>query len=218
MTSPAIARDARTVFLQAEGERQLARAIATVEARSRAELVVVVRPAAGDYLGNDMLVASAAALATLAFQLYSSFEFALYWLLIHPPLMGAATVALLRLAPGLRAMFVGEARKVAATDAAAAACFHYKGIRHTRERTGLLIYVALFEQRVVVVPDTGISQAVPLDVWRDAIEPIEATLRDNGDISLLAARVLALGDVLARWCEPRVDRVQRLRNQARGDA
>jgi putative membrane protein len=218
LTPPALAREPVEVFLHADGERQLGKAIAAVEARSRAELVVVVRPAAGDYLGNDMLVASAVAFATLAFQLYSTFEFALYWLLIHPPLMGATAVVLLRLVPGLRALFVSDARKVAAAETAAAACFHHKGVRHTRERTGLLIYVALFEERVVVMPDSGISRAIPLDVWRDAIEPIETTVRNRGDIGTLAARVLALGDVLARWCEPRVDGVDKLPNRMRVDA
>src|SRR5690348_14060123 len=61
--------DVCRVFLHADGERRLSEAIAVVEARSRVELVVVVRPAAGEYLGNDMIVASVAALATLAFQL-----------------------------------------------------------------------------------------------------------------------------------------------------
>lgn len=200
-------------FLTPAGEHQLDEAIAEVEARSRAELVVVVRSAADDYLGNDMLVASGAALAMLAFQLYSSFEFALHWMLILPPLMGAATVALLRLAPGLRAMFVSEARMRAAAETAAAACFHRKGIRHTRERTGILVYVALFEGTVVVLPDSGISQTIPSDVWRDAITPIEAVLRDEGDAGILAARVRVLADVLARWCEARADDVDELSNR-----
>lgn len=193
------------MFLHPDGERRLGEAIAIVEARSRVELVIVVRPAAGDYLGNDLAVASLAALATLAFQLYSSFEFTQPWLLIHPPLMGAITIALLRLIPGLRGLFVGDARKQAAVETAAAACFHHKGLRHTRERTGLLIYVALFERQVAVVPDSGVSQAIPLDEWRDAIEPIERVLRDGGDVETLASRVRTLADVLARWCEPRAN-------------
>ncbi len=195
------------MFLHPDGERRLGQAIATVEARSRVELVVVVRPAAGDYFGNDMLVATAVALATLAFQLYSSFEFELFWLLIHPPLVGAIAVALLRLAPSLRAMFVGDGRKQEAVEAAAAAWFHRKGLRHTRERTGLLIFVSVFEEQVAVIPDTGISHVIPLDVWRDAIEPIEQVLRDGGDVNTLATRLLTLADVLARWCEPRIDEV-----------
>jgi putative membrane protein len=196
-------KDARDVFLHPDGERRLGQAIAVVEARSRVELVVVVRSTAGHYLGNDMLVASAAALAMLAFQLYSALGFEPFWLLIHPPLVGAVVIALLRLVPSLRAMFVGEAQKQEAVDVAAAAWFHRKGIRHTRERTGLLIFVAVFEKHVAVVPDTGISQVIPLDVWRDAVEPLEQVLRNGGDASTLATRLLELGDVLARWCEPR---------------
>jgi putative membrane protein len=200
-------------FLSPAHEQQLDEAIAELESRSRAELVVVVRPAAGDYLGNDMLVASGAALAMLAFQLYSSFEFALHWMLIDPPLLGAATLALLRAAPGLRAMFVGEARMRAAVETAAAACFHHKGIRHTRERTGILVYVSLFEAMVVVLPDSGISQTIPTDAWRDAVGPIEAVLRDEGDAGTLAIRLRVLADVLERWCERRADDIDELPNQ-----
>jgi putative membrane protein len=209
-----IPRHAHAVaFLSPAHEQQLNEAIAEVEARSRAELVVVVRPASGDYLGNDMLVASGAALAMLAFQLYSQFEFALHWMLIDPPLMGAATVALLRAIPGLRAMFVSEARMRDAVATAAAACFHHKGIRHTRERTGILVYVSLFEGMVVVLPDSGISRTIPADVWRDAVQPIEVVLRDEGDAGTLATRLRGLGDVLARWCERRGDDVDELPNR-----
>jgi putative membrane protein len=200
-------------FLSAAGEQQLDEAIAAVEGRSRAELVVVVRAEAGDWLGNDMLFASAVALGTLAFQLYSSFEFALYWMLIHPPLMGGVAIALLRLAPGLRAMFVSESRLRAAAETAAAACFYRKGIRHTRERTGILVYVALFEGVVVLLPDSGISQVVPADVWSEAIAPIESVLRDEGDARVLAAGLRELADVLARWCEARADDVDELPNR-----
>jgi putative membrane protein len=205
-------------FLSPAGERLLDEAIAEVERRSRAELVVVVRPAAGEYVGNDMLVAGAVAFGTLAFQLYSSFEFALHWMLIHPPLMGAAAVALLRLTPGLRAMFVSEAQLRASAETAAAACFHRKGIHHTRERTGILVYVALFESNVVVLPDSGISKVIPADVWRDAIAPIESVLHDEGDAGVLAARVRGLAEVLARWCEARADDVDELPNRVEVDA
>ena len=201
-------------FLSPAGEQQLDEAITAGEAQSRAELVVVVRPESDDYLGNDMIVASGVALATLAFQLYSSFEFALHWMLIHPPLFGVISISLLRLVPGLRAMFVRETRLREAAETAAAACFHRKGIRHTRERTGILIYVSLFEQTVVVLPDSGISQAVPANVWRDAVAPIEAVLHDEGDAGVLAARLRVLADVLARWCERRGDDIDELPNRA----
>lgn len=199
-------------FLSEFGERRLSEAIEAVEARSRAELVVVVRPEVGDYRANDLLVGAGVALATQAFLLYSSWAFELYWFLIWPPLAAVAAIAVLRAAPGLRAMFVGEARKRSAAETAARACFQRKGIRHTRERTGVLVFVATFEGRVVVLADSGVSEAVPEREWRDAIAPVEAVLADEGDATLLAERLVALGEILERWCEARPDDIDELPN------
>src|SRR5690606_41241918 len=52
-------------FLDDAGNQALTRAIAAVEARSRAEVVVVVRPIAGSYLGEDLLVANLVGFAAL---------------------------------------------------------------------------------------------------------------------------------------------------------
>ncbi|PRP91440.1 hypothetical protein ENSA5_55570 [Enhygromyxa salina] len=199
-------------FLSEHGERQLAAAIETVETRSRAELVVVVRPIVGNYLGSDLIVASVIALSVLAFQLYSPWVFNLHWLLIHPPLAGAATVGLLRAVPGLRAMFVSEARKRSETQTAAAACFQTKGVRYTRERTGLLVFVSLFEQQIRVLADSGISETIPADEWREAVAPITAVLHDEGDAATLAERLTTLADTLERWCEAREDDIDELPN------
>jgi putative membrane protein len=199
-------------FLSEQGEQRLGEAIAAVEARSRAELVVVVRPAAGSYLAHDLLIAIVVGLCTLAFLLYSPWVFGLHWFLIHPALAGAATVALLRAAPGLRAMFIGEARKRREAETAAAACFHTKGIRHTRERTGVLVYVASFEEQIVVLADSGITSFVPEDEWREAVAPIQALVHEGGDAVALAERLEALTELLERWCEVRDDDIDELPN------
>ena len=202
-------------FLSDAGRRALSDAIETIEDRSRAEVVVVVRPVAGDYLANDLLVASGAALTMLAFLLYSTtFVFGLAWFLILPPLAALATVGLLRLIPPLRAMTVSEPRKAAAVHAAAAACFHDKGIRRTRERTGILVFVAVLEQRVEIIADDGVVTQVPEEAWREAISPIESIFHEGGNASTLATRLVeALADLLELWCEAREDDVDELPNE-----
>ncbi len=204
----------RVAFLTNAGKRALTDAIEAVEDRSRAEIVVVVRPVAGNYLGADLLVGNLAALGTLAFLLYSPWDFALVWFLIQPTLAAAAVVGVLRAVPALRRLFVSDARRQAATREAAAACFFQKGIRNTRERTGVLVFVALAEQKVEILADAGITSFVPRPEWREAAGLLEGVFHDGGDAAELAERIeQALGPRLERWCESRPDDINELPNE-----
>lgn len=200
------------------GEAQLEAAIEAVEARSRAELVVVVRASAGDYSGVDFKVAAVLAFGLLAFELYSIVAFALHWLLILPALVLPAAVAGLRAVPALRALFIRDAAMRQNAYDAAAATFFRKGIRHTRERTGILIFVALLEGEIVVLADSGVTEVVPEQVWAEATAPFAELLEHGGDASTLAAELGRLAEVLAEWCEVRDDDIDELPNTIDGGA
>ncbi len=81
-------------FLRADGKAALSRAIVAFEARTAAELVIVVEPRAGHYLHVPLAFAALAALAALAFLLYGEPSFALHWFLIDPVVIGLAVAYL----------------------------------------------------------------------------------------------------------------------------
>lgn len=198
-------------FLDDAGNKALTEAIAAVEARSRAEVVVVVRPVAGSYLGEDLLIGDVAGFAVLWYLLYSPFDLPPFWYAIVPALTVAAVVGILRLLPFVRRRVIGEARKQAAVREAAAACFFHKRIGNTRERTGVLVFVALFEQRIEILADSGITSSVPKSDWREAAGLLEGVFHDGGGAVELAERIEnALGPRLERWCEARADDVNEL--------
>lgn len=201
-------------FLTDAGNKALAAAIAAVEARSRAEVVVVVRPVAGNYLGEDLVLANAAGFGGLLYLLQSGWELASFWYLVQPVLTILLIVGLLRVLPILRRPFIGDERRHTAVHEAAAACFFHKRIGSTRERTGVLVFVALFEQRVEILADTGIINTVPKDEWRKAAGLLEGVFHDGGGAVELAERMeQALGPRLERWCESRGDDSNELPNE-----
>jgi putative membrane protein len=203
----------RMAFLTDAGTKALDAAIAAVEARSRAEVVVVVRPVAGNYLGEDLIIANIAAFGGLLY-LLQSWELAPIWYLVQPVLTIAVVVGLLRVLPVLRRPLIGDARRHAAVHEAAAACFFHKRIGSTRERTGVLVFVALFEQRVEILADAGILNTVPRDEWRKAAGLLEGVFHDGGGAVELAERMeQALGPRLERWCESRGDDSNELPNE-----
>lgn len=200
-------------FLDDAGNKALSGAIAAVEARSRAEVVVVVRPVAGGYLGEDMILGCVLGFAGLWNLLHAPWELAPVLYVLQPMLTIAAVVGLLRVLPILRRPFISDARRHAAVHEAAAATFFHKRIGSTRERTGVLVFVALFEQRVEILADSGITSSVPKAEWREAAGLLEGVFHDGGGAVELAERIeTALGPRLERWCEPRAEKINELPN------
>ena len=87
---------------------------------------------------------------------------------------------LARQAPRLRQLATSDREIGAEVDRAAAKAFVQAGVRSTASRSGILIYVSLFERRVVIFADEQAHQALMEDGIR--------TLRD------IAVRQLQKGD------------------------
>ena len=80
----------------------------------------------------------------------------------------------------LRRSAVSRDVRVARAQERAEAAFLEEEVFATRDRTGILIFLALFERRAVVIGDEGIHAAIPADEWADTVETIVAGMR-RGD-------------------------------------
>jgi putative membrane protein len=147
-------------FLEEAAKQRTASAIRGVEAQTAVEVVVAVRRRAGRYLTTS--VAFGAACAALAFGVMW-FSPRVYDVRTMP-LDAAVTLVLgtvvAMAAPGLRRLLTPKRSRERNAERAAGEAFSALGIAKTRARTGLLVYVALFERTAVLVPDTGIPAAV----------------------------------------------------------
>lgn len=78
-------------------------------------------------------------------------------------------------------------------------CFAEQGLTRTRGRTGILIFVALLEHRVVVLADEGIDRVLdPDESWQQVVELAVAGLREGRAVAGLEAAVRRCGEILAR--------------------
>ncbi len=66
-----------------------------------------------------------------------------------------------------------EVREAAQTQ------FFRKGLYRTREETGVLIYVSVFERRVWVLGDRGINAAIPEGRWKSIVAAIAQAIKDG---------------------------------------
>jgi putative membrane protein len=112
--------------------------------------------------------------------------------------LGAAAYALARALPDFERWFVTAAHATAAAEEQALQEFFRLRLHETAGRTGVLLFVSLFERRVVVLADQGIDRAVEsADPWVRAKEAVLRGVRAGSLRDGLVTAVDAVGVVLA---------------------
>jgi putative membrane protein len=136
------------------------RAVKDAERGTSAELVVVVAARSGSYLDVALLAGSGAALAVLLVALFAPPLFPPWAVAIEVPLVLALATWLIHHLPAAVRALAPESRRRRQVERAAAWWFLEEAVHGTRDRTGVLVYVSLLEERVEIVPDLGLSAFV----------------------------------------------------------
>ena len=170
-----------------ESDREsIRRAVEVAESRTSGEIVPFVIDRCDRYevaLWRGAVLTSAAGLvASLLFlRLYQGWGFS--WLhtswgpamvMLFAGLVGAGLVAVL---PALRRMLTGGSRLAESVHSRAMRAFVEEEIFKTRDRTGILLFISLFERRIEVLGDEGINRAVSEEDWIDVVQIVQRGIR-----------------------------------------
>ncbi|MBK7584803.1 MAG: hypothetical protein IPI67_32020 [Myxococcales bacterium] len=190
-------------WLSDDAKQRVERAIVELERQTSAELVVTVRQTSGSYLAQDLLFATLMAGIGLCLYAYHPAEFTDD---LVPPALGllfGASAFFCAQVPGLRRLFVRPSTLRDNVRRAALTAFHEQRIDGTSGRTGILIYVSLFERVVEVIPDTGVDARRLGTEFGEAVGEIAAAVRGEGLLQLTRG-ISKLAPSLARVL-PRAD-------------
>jgi putative membrane protein len=195
--------DVDRFFSDAEREA-VAAAVREAEARTAGEIVPYVVPASDGYEGTPWRGAALGAFlgplaAFAAYRLGGFWGGHLpFWMLL-PPFAGGATGYLLAaFVPPLKRRLAGAALLELRTRRRAAVAFLEQEVFRTRGRTGILLFLSLFERRVVVLADSGIHAKVEPGAWDGVVAGIVAGIRSGRPGAALAAGIRECGAILDR--------------------
>lgn len=190
-----------------DADRGLLRdAVRAVEAKSRAEVVLALRPRSDSYNRGPLLFGVLIAWAFLGFQLFSpSYEFPLDAIFLEPALLGAAATFLAASIPAFTRILASPNKRRQSVERAARATFQERGVGLTRERTGVLLYLSLLEREAFVVADKGITDMVPPEMWTSTVERVVALAGNARDAAGLAQAIRVLAEPLASELPARAD-------------
>jgi putative membrane protein len=183
-------------FLTDADRARIATAIVAAERRTSGELVAVVAVAADDYRYVSLLWPALAALLLPAL-LLTAFPALDGWRLYLAQTALFVTLALLAQLPPLRMALVPAAIKRQHASRLAREQFVVQGLHRTRERTGVLIFVAVAEHHVEIIADRGIDAMVPPGTWDEAVAKFIERVRAGQVADGFLATIALVGERLA---------------------
>ena len=185
-------------FLTAAERLQIEARIAEAEKRTSGEIVVMVVPSSYHYplasmLGSSFLAILLGIAVALLFGQDSMWfflsVFGISFMVLHEVIKRVNII---------KRVFVTASDMKWEVEEAAIQSFYHRKINHTLDHTGILIYISLFERKVRVVADQGISAKVAKEVLQDIVNIIVHGIGGKEHGNAIAEAVDRCGEILAR--------------------
>ncbi|MBB3973037.1 putative membrane protein [Hansschlegelia beijingensis] len=181
--------------------KRITEAVMAAEARTAGEIVVVIETEPCEERDVAVALIIAGFLAILAAGPLSLLNLRLESIVIGQAAIFAALAALAA-APRVRAALRLDRLPASAARRAAERAFLELKLGRTKERTGVLIHVALAERHVEVIADQGVHTAVAPETWRETVMAIVAAAKQGRLADGIVAAVERCGDALADVLPP----------------
>jgi putative membrane protein len=183
-----------------EDRHAVAAAISEAEKHTSAQIVCVLARASSDYAHVPILWASALALFTP-------------WPLIEFTQLSVERIFLVQIAvfivaalalswSPLRLALVPRAVRRARAHRAALEQFVVRRVAHTKNRTGVLIFVSLAERYARIIADDGIAEKVHRSEWQTAIDALVSHMREGRVAAGFTAAIERCAFLLAAHAPP----------------
>ena len=178
-----------------ENQKRVARAIAAIEKDTDAELVTVLARQADDYRYIPLMWA-----ALLSLLVPLVLAFLPIWLSALETLLAQWTVlvalALLFRWPPLMMALVPRRVKQWRAANLARRTFLDQGLHHTKDGTGMLIFVSEAEHYVEILVDRGIAAQVPDERWKAIVDTFTGHVKQGEVLNGFLECIASCGDEL----------------------
>jgi putative membrane protein len=187
-----------TAFTDKAAKAEVTEAIREIERATSAEVVVAVRPSSGRYRHTDYLVGFVFSFGALLVFLFDSHEFSIDFMPLDSVLAFAIGTFFSASFPPLRRLLTSRRLQRESVRTAARATFVELGVTKTSGRSGILVYVSMFEKAAFVVSDVGIDMAVLGPPFAKAIAALDDALHRGPSFPRFAEALRALGPILGK--------------------
>lgn len=190
-------------FFSARERELVEQAVGSAEGRTSGEIVPVVVARSDEYFGASWKAATLGALASVALAEALHLGLGMWgvselWIVLPAAVGAALGFAAGAFVPWVRRLVISGEEMDREVRQRAVEAFVAHEVFATRERTGVLILVSLFEHRVVVLGDSGINARVEPGEWDGIVAGIVAGIKRGQPGQALVEAIGRCGELLQR--------------------
>ncbi len=183
-------------FFTTEEQSRIEAAVQLAESKTSGEIVPMVVDASYDYPRAEILGAGLLSLALAVNLSWAFFNESLWHFLWMFALGYLPFKLLIRALPALKRRLIRPDEIDEELSEKAAIAFLEQGLHHTRDETGILIMLSLFERRVYVLADRGINDVVAPDLWDGVVATITDGIHADDACAALCTAIADCGKQL----------------------
>jgi putative membrane protein len=202
---------AKELFNEADKQR-IESAVKRAEKLTSGEIVPMVVDQSYDYPRAEILGSGLFSLATGISLSWAFFGESLWHFLWLFALCYFPYKLMIRNLPALRRRLIHTDEISEEVEEKAILSFLEQGLHHTRDETGILILISLFEHRVHVLADRGINNVVPASTWDGIVQTITDGIHNGDTCNALCEAIESCGQLLAEHFPVKADDTDELPN------
>jgi len=168
----------QAAFFNDDAQQRAAKTVEQIETKTAAEVVIVLRSCSGHYRHTDYLFGFVCAMGALCALLFLPEPFLIDTWPLELTVVFALGALLSANFGALRKLLTSRRLMEDSVRQAARAHFVSAGIGATREHTGVLVYVSMFERHVEIVTDVGVAAVRKKAAFDKALTELSAAVHE----------------------------------------
>jgi putative membrane protein len=211
-------KDLAKQFLTPSERENIKNTVAAAEQTTSGEIVVMVVPASYHYPTANILGATAFSLPLSLILTPLAGEFMWMgpqnmWVFLGIfALLFAGFYITVKQIPGLKRLFLSKKEIEEEVEEAALTSFYKQQLYKTRDETGVLLFVSVFEHKVWVLADRGINEKLPPDTWDKIVSQMISSIKEKRQAEAICQAVEAVGRILSQHFPIKSDDTDELKN------
>ncbi len=183
-------------FFTGEEQEKIEAAVKAAELTTSGEIVPMIVASSYEYPRAELIGGGTLGLACGLMGSWAWGGESIWWFLPIFIIAFALFFFLIRFCPALKRKLIHPDELSTETREKALVSFLEQGLHETRDKTGILILVSLFERRVVVLADSGINAKVPEHTWDEIVAMIVPGLKSGQACTALCNAITRCGELL----------------------
>jgi len=185
------------LFFETKARERIETAVQKAEGMSSVEIVPMVVERSASYAAQPWVAGSIALFVESLWLFYLSYKHPWSFTPLHFMASQASAFLIaywLAKVPTLRRLLVSARVRRGNVERAAHAQFLAAGLAETRERTGILLYVSLFERSVRILADKGVSEKLGDAYWKTLAAELAKALAEGEGLEALENAIVKIGE------------------------